>query len=204
MNKKILGGLIVMTIIGVCAFVLLDRKSEEEKMLDAISWFIYEQTGEFEEYQALEFIEITNEMLLGDVVLKEQLAVVKDTLKQKSNFLRAYDKLPKSWNEELHQFEELQPDQMDEYLKMNSKLNMALNNLEDHETVEKILKKESMALEIIEAKLQALNLSIYSIDLSANQSIHYLHKFALDGVEQLSVFEIDTQSQEVISYKRIG
>ena len=193
-----------MTIIGVCTFVLLDRKSEEEKMLDAISWFIYEQTSEFEEYQALEFIEITNEMLLGDVVLKEQLAVVKDTLKQKSNFLRAYDKLPISWNEELRQFEELRPDQMDEYLKMNSKLNMALNNLEDNETVEKILKKESMALEIIEAKLQALNLSIYSIDLSANQSIHYLHKFALDGVEQLSVFEIDTQSQEVISYKRIG
>ena len=40
--------------------------------------------------------------------------------------LKAYNKLPKSWAEEIAEFGELKPDQIDDYLKINSKLNIAL------------------------------------------------------------------------------
>lgn len=204
MNKKLLGVFISIIFISICAFILFDRKSDEEKVLAAISWFIYEQTGEFEQYRALEFIEITNEMLLNDIALKEQLTIAQDTLREKSRILEAYHKLPKSWAKEVAQFEGLKPDQIDDYLKINAKLNIALKAINVPNAKEAILSKQEHALQLIEAKLNALNLSVYSIDLSAQNSIHYLHRFALDGKEVLSVFEIDVQTQKIISYKNIG
>lgn len=204
MNKRIFAGVGLSLIIGVVIFLSIDRRSKEDKMLDAISWFIYEQTSDFEDYKALEFVEITNEMLLGDVAFKKQFEVVQDTVKRKASLLQAYNKLPESWSLQFNQFEELRPDQIDDYLKLNAKLDIALNSIEDKKAKQQIEKKFKPALNLIEAKLQALNLSIYSIDLSAKETVHYLHRFALDGKEHLSVFEVDTETQNVISYKRIG
>lgn len=204
MNKKILAGVGIGLILAIVVFLNVDSRSDEDKMLDAISWFIYEQTGDFEDYKALEFVEITNEMLLGDVDFKRQFEVVQDTVKQKTTLLQAYNKLPESWSSQIDQFEELKPDQLDDYLKFNAKLDMALSAVEDRQTKEQIEKQLQPALNLIEAKLQALNLSIFSIDLSAKETLYYLHRFALDGNEQLSVFEIDSETQNVISYKRIG
>lgn len=204
MNKKILAGTLITLLLAVVLFLNYDRKSKEEKLLDAISWFIYQNNGEFEDYRALEFIEITNEMLLQDVQLKTQLAVVQDTLKQKTQLLHANRKLPKSWQEEVDAFEEIQPDQMDEFLQLNAKLNLALGSIAPSEQISLIKQRENNALSLISAKLEALNLSIYGIDLSGKQHVYYLHRFAIDAQEQLSVFEVDTETQSVNSYKRIG
>ena len=84
MNKKIFAGIGLSLILATVIFMNYDRRTEEEKMLDAISWLIYEQSGEFENYNALELVEITNEMPMLDEQLKTQLTVVQDTVKQKN------------------------------------------------------------------------------------------------------------------------
>ena len=96
------------------------------------------------------------------------------------------------------------PDQIDDWIKLNAKLDLALSSLDEAQRLAPILAMEEKALNLIEAKLNALNLSIFNIDLSGNEIVHYLHRFALDGEEQLSVFEIDTKSKSVLSYKLIG
>lgn len=205
MNKKIFAALGLSLILAIVVFLTVDRRSKEEKMLDAISWFIYQNSGEFEDYKALEFIEITNEMLLKDVQLKTQLAVVQDTLKQKAQLLHANQKLPNSWQKEVNAFEQsIQPDQMDEILKLNAKLNLAIESMEHTPQIENIQQREHAAIEMISTKLAALNLSIYGIDLSGQENLYYLHRYAIDSQHLLSVFEIDAATQSIKSFKQIG
>lgn len=203
MNKKIFAAFGLLLISGIVIFINVDTRTTEQQRLDAIAWFIYSQTGEFDNYEALYFLEITNEMLLEDLQLRTQIAVVADTLNQKVTLLEHFDKLPESWHHEIAQFNQLQPDQIDEWMQFKVKIDLPLIALDDHR-VQPILEKETAALDLIEAKLHALNLSIHSIDLSGEKSIHYLHRFALDGKEAFSVFEIDANTDEVISYKEIG
>lgn len=204
MNKKILGGAMIVIIASTALFMNLDRRSDEDKLLDAISWFIYEQSGAFEDYKAIELFEVTNDMLLNDIQLRTQIEVVKDTLSQKVSLLKDNRQLPKSWLSEVEQFNALVPDQIDDLIKLNAKINLALSAIEGSPRKDAILLKEQRAMELIEGKLNALNLSIFSIDLSGEQSTHYVHRFSIDGVEQLSVFELDANSKEVISFKLIG
>jgi len=204
MNKKILGSLMALVVIATIIFMNLDRRSEKEKLIDAVSWFIYEQNGEFDEYKAIELFEVTNEVLLADVQLKTQIEVVRDTLSQKVNLLNAYGQFPQAWLSEVEKFNALVPDQLDDLIKLNAKVDLALTAIEDSQRKEAIFLREQKAMELIEGKLNALNLSIFSIDLSGAHSIHYVHRFSIDGKEQLSVFELDTESKEVISFKLIG
>ncbi len=204
MNKKIFAGLGISLILAIVLFMKVENRTAENEMLDAISWFIYAESGAFEDYDALEFIEITNEMLLQDLQLKAQLAVAEDTLKRKVTLLDHLQRLPESWHKEIGQFQQLLPDQIDDWIKLNAKLDLALSSLDEAQRLAPILAMEEKALNLIEAKLNALNLSIFNIDLSGNEIVHYLHRFALDGEEQLSVFEIDTKSKSVLSYKLIG
>lgn len=204
MNKKVFAAISLAIIAGIVIFMNVDSRSAEQKRLDAITWFIYSQTGDFDNYEVLDFLEITNDMLLQDVQLKAQIGVVQDTLSEKLSLLHTYHKMSETWLSTASQFQNMQPDQLDEWMKFNAKLDLALSALNETERLKRIKKQEAKALDLIEAKLQALNLSIRSIDLSGEKSIHYLHRFALDGKEALSVFEIDTKTDEVISYKEIG
>lgn len=204
MNKKIFAGIGLSLILAVVVFLNIDRRSDEQRMLDAISWFIYSQTGEFDDYDALDFIKIDNEMLLEDIQLKTQLEVLQDTLSRKVTLLNNHQKLPDDWQREVAGMNKIKPDQIDDWMKLNAKLDLALSPLNEHMRLAPLLAKEEQALDLIKTKFMALNLSVYSIDLSGEKSVHYLHRFALDGEEILSVFEIDAQTDEVISYKQIG
>ena len=204
MNKKIIISLLIFLFIGSSTFVCFYKKSKEEHLLDAISWFIYEQTGSFDSYQALELQEITNEMLLEDRLLAKQLNVLQDTLRQKVSLVSSIRPIPKKWMTQINELDHFQPDQIDDWLKVKQKLDLALGNEKYLAGLASLMAKEEQALDIIASKLNALNLSVYSIDLSAQESIHYLHRFTLDGVELLSVIELDLENYQVLSYQQIA
>lgn len=203
MNKRIFASIGIGCIAAILVFLNHQKKSKEDRFLDAISSFIYNEAGDFERYDALELIPITNELLLEDVQLKNQLAVVKDTLAEKVSLLKSHAKFPKSWADEVKSFQQLVPDQIDDWIRLKAKIDLALTAIEDNRLA-LLIHKETVALNLIEAKLNALNLSVYCVDLSGQDHIHYLHRFALDGEEVLSVFELDADKKEVISYKAIG
>lgn len=204
MKKRIFSISISCFVLGIALWLHVERKSKEEHLLDAISWFIYEQTGSFDSYQALELQEITNEMLLEDRLLAKQLNVLQDTLRQKVSLVSSIRPIPKKWMTQINELDHFQPDQIDDWLKVKQKLDLALGNEKYLAGLASLMAKEEQALDIIASKLNALNLSVYSIDLSAEESIHYLHRFTLDGVELLSVIELDLDNYQVLSYQQIA
>jgi hypothetical protein len=204
MNKKIFASISLSLVLAITIFINVDTRSREVKILDAIGWFIYEETGNFETYKAIELIEITNELLIGDIAFKRQLLVLQDTVKQKASLLQINGRFPDKWRSNVAALYKIQPDELDDWLSVKAKLDLAFTSIDMTDQFKSILEKEDKALEVIQHKLQALNLSIHSIDLSAEERIHYLHRFTIDGDERLSVFELDVSTHNVLSYQRIG
>ncbi len=191
----------LLLVVASLFFACNQGKGEDDRER-AISFFIMEMAEDYESYLAKDFQKIDVDFLENQMVIYEQFAIVQDTTQRR---LQLVDKLNLELSEELNEFRKssYSIDEVDELLQFNAQLDLVLN--ESNESLEnQLLASETAALHQLNEFLGLYNLSVFALDLSGEKKSYYYHKFELAGETREAIFEIDHQTEAILSYKEIG
>lgn len=188
------------------AFVFLscDKRTDEEKWEAQIRSFFYEYKEDVQAYVPLRYQKIDLAFLENQDLIKDALLVLQDTTRQRVRQLHLANLSDEA--EHISAFSEpFHIDKIDDYLKLRASAEGRLSRKQKthSETYQQALALEQSALDNLESLLSQFNLSIYSIDFENNPVI-YFHEYRMDNKDRSAVFELDRESEAVISFREIG
>jgi hypothetical protein len=199
----------LLVILAICS---CDLRTEEDKFQSEIRFFILEHLDNSSEYNPLSFQRIDNAFLSSDIELATSIMAVQDTVRTKLNLALDYSVVFESplFDAFLAMENEFEIDLMDELILENVKLDKAVKSKlktkvpDDSKGYLAQQQIFSDQLSAINNRLSNFNLSAYHIDLSGKASTFYLHEYQLNQEQSnTTVFELNTESLEVLSFKDI-
>jgi len=206
MNRKTVRNLSLVFGLIALVFMSCDKRTDEEKWLAEIRYFIMLQADDFESYQALDFQKIDLDFFMSDEEVQKSLVVLQDTTSIKLRYYsileNASDQLISNLSERVTDFP---IDAVDEFQLQNARLDKALAN--HFKDLPKALLNANVrgqvALAKLNDKLGSYGLSIYNINLTDGDNIIYHHSFRLKGLDHTGIFELNKETFEVTSFKEI-
>lgn len=191
---------------AMVAFVFLscDKRTDEEKWEAQIRSFFYEYKEDVQAYVPLRYQKIDLAFLENQDLIKDALLVLQDTTRQRVRQLHLANLSDEV--EHISAFSEpFHIDKIDDYLKLRASAEGRLSRKQKthSETYQQALALEQSALDNLESLLSQFNLSIYSIDFE-NDPVIYFHEYRMDNKDRSAVFELDRESEAVISFREIG
>ncbi|MFY0591663.1 hypothetical protein [Roseivirga sp.] len=206
MLKKLTRNIIMLFSIMAVVCLSCDQRSDEEKWMAEIRYFIMIQADDFKSYEAIDFQKIDVDFLMSNKEIQSSLVTLQDTTRTK---LRFYARLENASNQLIDDLtqraHDFSIDNVDEFQLEKAKMDKALS---DHfqnlpETLSIANRKEQKALNTINKSLEAYGLSIYNINLTDGKSVFYLHSFRLKSRSHKGIFELNKETLEVSSFKEI-
>lgn len=212
MSKKISLNLFVYSLVLTLVLCACGREATEENFQNEIRYFILEHLEDEIEYTALSFQKIDNDFLSSDTELATSILAVQDSVKAKLHIALQYaidfeSDVMKKFLTAQNRFEvDLIDELIFENVRLDKAVKLGLNNKglslpEQYYNEQQVF---SNAILDTNQRLQFFNLSAYHLDLNGDKSVYYLHQFRFGHNHNRSiVFELDTESLEVLSFKEI-
>ncbi|PIQ49614.1 MAG: hypothetical protein COW03_04480 [Cytophagales bacterium CG12_big_fil_rev_8_21_14_0_65_40_12] len=198
----------LLVILAICS---CDLRSDEDKFQSEIRFFILEHLENPSEYSPLSFQRIDNAFLSSNQALATSIIAVQDTVRTKLSL--ASNLLQEGKNGIMHRFlaanDNFEFDLLDELIFENVRLDKQMEKssaktnssvLEEYKLQQQLFNDQ---ISILNQQLNALNLSVFHMDLSGKTSVHYLHQYQLEDQPLTTVFELSTENLEVLSFKDI-
>ena len=178
------------------------KSNTDEDRQRAISFFIMEMADDFDSYLPTNFQKIDVDFLESQIAIYEQFVIVQDTTQKRLQLIDCFNlKLPDQ--QAFFRKANYHLDDVDELLIFNAQLDLILES-SNHSLDKDVLLSEKVALQRLNKYLGLYNLSIYALDLSGKENTYYYHKFELGGELKEAIFEIDHQTENILSFKEIG
>tara|TARA_R110001599_G_scaffold227688_2_gene426748 strand:+ start:516 stop:1148 length:633 start_codon:yes stop_codon:yes gene_type:complete len=210
MKRKALSNGILGVMLLALSLTACDQRNDEDKFQAEIRYFILEHLENDIAYKPVRFQRIDNNFLSSDMTLMTSVLAIQDTVRTKLNLALDYSVVFESplINDFLGMENNFEIDLIDELILENIKLDNALKAKINHKPLPENYRAQQQLftdqLFDINNALSHFNLSAYHIDLSGNASTFYLHEYQLNqGQSITTVFELDTKSLEVLSFKDI-
>lgn len=205
MNKTFRKNAMLALALALFALLSCDRRSEEEKRVDAIAAFVMDYAHNYNSYKVVDLKKIDEAYLEGQQIIKSSLKILQDTTRTKLSYL-ALSNSQMDMTKLVSWSEKLPIDAVDSYLTESAKVDRLLNQHWKNAPTELVLARqnEATALNSLNDALALFNLSIYSINLGEGSSSLYYHQFEVDGMEKAAIFEVDNEAFDVIAYKELG
>lgn len=210
MKRKVLSNGILGVMLLALGLTACDQRKEEDRIQAEIRYFILEHLENDIAYNPVRFQRIDNNFLSSDMDLMTSVLAIQDTVRTKLNLALDYSVEFESplINIFLSMENNFEIDVIDELIMENVKLDNALKTKLNHKPLPENYRAQQQLfanqLFDINNALSHFNLSAYHIDLSGNASTFYLHEYQLNqGQSITTVFELNTESLEVLSFKDI-
>ncbi|MGW8121724.1 hypothetical protein ACV07N_03615 [Roseivirga echinicomitans] len=205
-------GFMALMIVAL-GFTACELKSDEDRFQSEIRYFILEHLDNDIAYNPIRFQAIDNGFLSSDVVLITSVLAIQDTVRTKLNL--ALDQSVAFKSPLLDAFlameNNFEIDLIDEIMLENIKLDKAVQSklkANSRSVPKGYLAQQQLftdQLFAINHRLNHFNLSAYHLDLSGKTATFYLHEYQLNqGQSITTVFELNTESLEVLSFKDIS
>ena len=210
MKRKVLSNGIMCLMLLALGFTACDQRNDEDKFQAEIRYFILEHLENDIAYTPVRFQRIDNNFLSSDLKLMTSVLAIQDTVRTKMNL--ALDHFVVFESPIITAFlgmeNNFEIDLIDELILENVKLDSALKSKLKHKSLPKNYRAQQQLfndqLFDINNALSHFNLSAYHIDLSGKASTFYLHEYQLNQEQSITtVFELNTESLEVLSFKDI-
>tara|TARA_R110001592_G_scaffold60125_7_gene182770 strand:+ start:165 stop:803 length:639 start_codon:yes stop_codon:yes gene_type:complete len=212
MKRKALSNGILGVLLLALGLTACDQRNDEDKFQAEIRYFILEHLEDDIAYSPVRFQRIDNNFLSSDMDLMTSVLAIQDTVRTKLNLALDYSVEFESplINAFLSMENNFEIDLIDELILENIKLDNALKaklKVNQNTFPESYRAQQQLftdQLSEINNTLSHFNLSAYHIDLSGKASTFYLHEYQLNQAQSITtVFELNTESLEVLSFKDI-
>lgn len=189
-----------------------DQRNDGDRFQAEIRYFILEHLEDDIAYRPVRFQRIDNSFLSSDVTLMTSVLAIQDTVRTKLNMALDHSVVFESSviNAFLGMEDGFEIDLIDELILENIKLDNAVKaklKLNEQPFPKSYLVQQQLftdQLFDINNTLSHFNLSAYHMDLSGRKSIFYIHEYQLNQAQSITtIFELDTESLEVLSFKDI-
>ncbi|KOF02923.1 hypothetical protein OB69_08755 [Roseivirga seohaensis subsp. aquiponti] len=212
MNKTFRKNILLALVLTTFSLFSCDRRNDEDRFQAEIRYFILEHLDNDIAYNPVRFQRIDNDFLSSDMTLMTSVLAIQDTVRTKVNMALNFSVEFESpvIQAFLSMENNFEIDLIDELILENVKLDNALKAKlkssqstfpENYRAQQQLFNDQ---LFDINNALSHFNLSAYHIDLSGKTSTFYLHEYQLNQAQSITtVFELNTESLEVLSFKDI-
>tara|TARA_A100000171_G_scaffold42660_1_gene44208 strand:- start:6674 stop:7315 length:642 start_codon:yes stop_codon:yes gene_type:complete len=212
MNKTFRKNILLALVLTAFSLFSCDRRNDEDRFQAEIRYFILEHLDNDIAYNPVRFQRIDNDFLSSDMTLMTSVLAIQDTVRTKVNMalnfsvefespvIQAFLSMENNFEIDLIDELILENVKLDNALKAKLKVNQEAFP-ESYRTQQQLFTDQ---LSEINNALGHFNLSAYHIDLSGKSSTFYLHEYQLNQAQSITtVFELNTESLEVLSFKDI-
>ena len=212
MNKTFRKNILLALVLTAFSLFSCDRRNDEDRFQAEIRYFILEHLDNDIAYHPIRFQRIDNDFLSSDMTLMTSVLAIQDTVRTKVNMALNFSVEFESpvIQAFLSMENNFEIDLIDELILENVKLDNALKAKlksnqktfpENYRAQQQLFTDQLFA---INNALSHFNLSAYHLDLSGKVSTFYLHEYQLNQAQNITtVFELNTKSLEVLSFKDI-
>ncbi|WP_323755420.1 hypothetical protein [Roseivirga sp.] len=210
MKRKVIWNGVLGVMLLALGLTACDQRNDEDRFQAEIRYFILEHLEDDIAYNPIRFQRIDNNFLSSDVELMTSVLAIQDTVRTKMNLALGNAVVFESpvIKAFLGMENDFEIDLIDELILENIKLDNALKSKLDHKPLPENYRAQQQLftdqLFDINNALSHFNLSAYHIDLSGKASTFYLHQYQLNQAQSITtIFELNTESLEVLSFKDI-
>ena len=214
-KKRLIGNLVLVGLLVTLALSYIDFGQKSLSYEGYISDYIRQNLAPETEYTPLSFDKVDEDYLLSQEDVTASLALIADTIGRQLNLLKGLfisTEFQGSLEKANDYLAQMDLGNVKRYLNIDAELKRHIKRAGglDHPTRSALHEQEVKLLDAINelnASLGRYNLSIFSIDFSEINTVHYLHRYKLKDRFGTSIaqtmFELDIDSKEIVSFKDI-